>query len=211
MSRLLRVLGRRCVEYSFTGNSGKNKRTFEPLLQYLKETECEATLVRNDDELWNHIEHGTFGNKVCVIIDESHHLRCSREGLEQLVVIVEKQRMFVFVFADNEYQSFDRENQRQIKNCSHDLSRKFLGYYPKTHTFTEVYRNTRKIVSFSQHAIEDTKPNFQDITMWKCKGWRRRLLHCHGNLWDNSPENGLVLYLHALLIITGPKQTLSTW
>ncbi len=219
---LLRVKGKRVSYVSSAPGTGKTLcglslyREFgkdhsvylcptEPLLQYLKYNGCEATLVRNDGELWNQIAHGRFDNKVCVIIDKSHHLRCSREGLEKLFAILKKQRMFLFVFADNEYQSFDRENQRQTESLIHDLSKEILGNYPETHTFTEVYRNTRKIVSFVQHAIEDTEPNFQDITCGNAKDGDG--VHCIAieNLWDNIPENGLVQYLRPLLMIRGPK------
>ncbi len=48
----------------------------EPLLQYLTYNGCEATLVKNDGDLYRGIKQGTFDNKKCVIIDESHHLRC---------------------------------------------------------------------------------------------------------------------------------------
>ncbi len=48
------------------------------LIQYLRYNECEATLVRNDVELHCEIKKGTFTDKRCVIIDESHHLRCSK-------------------------------------------------------------------------------------------------------------------------------------
>ncbi len=177
----------------------------EPLLQYLRYNGCEATLVRDDEQLCTQIEHGAFEKKVCVIIDESHHLRCSREGLEQLFMVLKKQRMFLFVFADNEYQSFDRQKQQQIEQIIHDLSKKILGHYPETHTFTEIYRNTRKVVSFLQHAIEDTEPSFQDITCGNPKDGDG--IHCitMENLWDNSPENGLVQYLRPLLSVASPN------
>ncbi len=190
---------------------GKDRSVYicptEPLIQYLRYNGCQATLIRDDEQLYREIEHGTFDNKMCVIIDESHHLRCSREGLEQLFSILKEQRMFLFVFADNEYQSFDRQNQQQIEQIIHDLSRKVLGYYPEKHTFTEVYRNTRKVVSFLQHAIEDIEPSFQDITCANSNDGDG--IHCLAmpieSLWDPDPQNGLVQYLRPLLIITGPK------
>ena len=188
---------------------GKDRSVYicptKPLIQYLKYNECKATLVQDDEQLGSEIECGTFESKVCVIIDESHHMRCSRDGLKQLFNIMRNQRMFLFVFADNKYQSFDRSKQEQIEKFIHDLSKEVLGYYPETSTFTEVYRNTRKIVSFLQHAIEDTEPSFQDITCGNAKDGDG--IHCIAmeNLWDNSPENGLVQYLRPLLIITGPK------
>ncbi len=177
----------------------------EPLLQYLRHNGCKATLIRDDQQLCCHIEQGTFENKLCVIIDESHHLRCSRDGLEQLFVILKEQRVFLFVFADNEYQSFDRENQKRIEKSIFDLSMEVLGYYPEKHTFTEMYRNTRKIVSFVKYANEDTEPSLQDISCGNARDGDGIDCLAMDNLWENSPENGLVLYLRPLLALNGPK------
>ncbi len=172
----------------------------EPLLQYLRYNGCEATLVRNDRELRGEIRQGTFDNKTCVIIDESHHLRCSKECLRELFWILKNQKMFLFVFADNEFQSFDRKNQKNIERYIHDLSNEVFEYYPKTYAFTEMYRNPRKVVSFLQHAIEDPD---QDITCGNPSDGEGVQAIALQNLWDNSPGNGLVQYLHPLLVLPG--------
>ncbi len=56
----------------------------ESLLHYLKYNGCEGTLVRNNEELRREINQGSFNNKRCVIIDESHRMRCSKECLAEL-------------------------------------------------------------------------------------------------------------------------------
>ncbi len=172
----------------------------EPLVQYLRYNGCEATLVRNDAELNGEIAKGTFNNKKCVIIDESHHLRCSKACLKELFWILDKHKMFLFVFADNEFQSFDRENQKNIKQYIFELSNEILGDYPNTRTFKEMYRNPRKVVSFLQHAIEETD---QDITWGNpCDGEGVQVISLE-KLWDNSHDNGLVQYLQPLLVLSG--------
>ncbi len=170
----------------------------EPLLQYLRYNGCNATLIRNDVELHGEINQGTFGNKTCVIIDESHHLRCSKKCLAELFWLVKKHNTSLFVFADNEFQSFDRENQQNIEQYIYELSREVLGYYPNAYTFTEMYRNTRKVVSFLQHAIEE---NDQDIACGNASDGEGIQAIYLEKLWDNCRENGLVQYLIPLLIL----------
>ncbi len=172
----------------------------KPLIQFLRYNECEATLVRNDEELHSEIENGTFREKHCVIIDESHHLGCSKQCLKELFLEVKKYRIILFVFADNEFQSFDREKQQIVEQYFLELSKEVLGYYPNTHTFTEMYRNPRKIVSFLQHAIEDPD---QDITCGNTNDGEGIQAIALENLWDNSRKNGLVQYLRQLLALSG--------
>ncbi len=108
--------------------------------------------------------------------------------------------MFLFVFADNEFQSFDRENQQNIEQYIYELSREVLGYFPNTATFTEMYRNPRKVVSFLQHAIGETD---QDITCGNPIDGEGIQAIALQNLWDNSNMNGLVQYLRPLLVLPG--------
>ncbi len=172
----------------------------KPLIQYLRYNECEATLVRYDVELHCEIKNGTFSDKQCVIIDESHHLRCSKQCLKELFLEVEKHKIFLFFFADNEFQSYDRETQLTMEQNIHDLSKEVLGYFPNTVTFTEMYRNPRKVVSFLQHAIEETD---QDITCGNPVDGEGIQAIALQNLWDNSSTNGLVQYLRPLLVLPG--------
>ncbi len=172
----------------------------EPLLQYLRYNGCEATLVRNDEDLHAEINQGVFDNKKCVIIDESHHLRCSKETLKELFLELKKHKMSLFVFADNEFQSFDIENQQNIEQYIHDLSKEVLKHRPQFETFTKMYRNPRKIVSFLQHAIEE--PDLE-ITCGNPSDGEGVQAISLKNLWDNSRDNGLVQYLQPMVVLPG--------
>ncbi len=171
----------------------------EPLIHYLRYNGCEATLVRNDEELNSAVEGGSFVNKRCVIIDESHRLRCSKAGLEKLFGIIEKGQMRLIVFADNSYQSFDVENQKTIQIYIHDLSMKVFGYYPHHPIFTEIYRNTRKVVSFLQHAVEDTDSGVDIACGNTYDGDGIQCIAMENPASDNSSSNDLVQYLRPLL------------
>ncbi len=170
--------------------------TTQPLLQYVRYNGCEGTLVLNDEDLCRNIDIGTFDNKKCVIIDESHQLRCSKVSLEKLFLTLKKNgQCFLFVFADNEYQSFDVQNQQNIANYIFKLSKKVLGIIPHMDTFTEIYRNTRKVTSFLQHAMQDTKSNVADIACGnKVDGDGIQCIVME-HVWNNSRDNELVRYL----------------
>ncbi len=174
----------------------------EPLLQYLKYNGCEATLVRNDKELYHQIKCGTFDNKMCVIIDESHRLRCSKAYLRDLFMLMKEHKTRLFVFADNAYQSFDRENQQQIQTYIYELSREVWERPPYEPILSEIYRNTRKVVSFLQHAMGDPDSDSDDVLDIACGNPHEGDgIQCIAmeNLLDNSGDNNLVQYLHPLL------------
>ncbi len=173
-----------------------------PLLHYLRYNGCEATLVRDDEELFHQMKCGTFDNKVCVVIDESHRLRCSKRCLGELFKFTKKHQMRVFVFADNTYQSFDRENQRQIHTYIYELSMEVWGRPPYEPILTEIYRNTRKVVSFLQHAMEDPDLDSEDVLDITCGNTHAGDgIQCIAmeNLLDNLCSNPLVQYLRPLL------------
>ncbi len=171
----------------------------QPLIQYLRYNGCDAILVQTDKDLCSHIEHGTFANKKCVVIDESHHLQCTRESWKKLFMVLKKNRdMFLFVFADNEFQSFDKRNPHRVADWIYELSRTILGIIPRTEEFKEMYRNTKKVVSFLQHAVEDThRMNVSYANHMDGDG-----IHCTviKNVWRNVSDNGLVQYLRPLMI-----------
>ncbi len=174
----------------------------EPLLHYLRYNGCEATLVRNDEDLYQHMKSGTFDNKVCVIIDESHRLKCSKASLRELFMLMKKHRMRLFVFADNAYQSFERENQLQIQTYIYELSRVVWGLPPYEPILTEIYRNTRKVVSFLQHAMGYPDSDSEDVLDITCgNAYEGDGIHCiaMGNLVDNQSDNAFVQYLNQLL------------
>ena len=174
----------------------------EPLLYYLRYNGCEATLVRNDKDLYQHMKAGTFDNKVCVIIDESHRLRCFKESLRKLFMFMKKHGMRLFVFADNAYQAFDRENQLQIQTYIYELSKEVWGRPPYEPILTEIFRNTRKVVSFLQHAMGDPDSDSEDVLDITCGNAQEGDgIQCIAmeNIVDNRSDNALVQYLRPLL------------
>ncbi len=179
--------------------------TTKPLLQYLRYNGCDGTLVRSDQDLCDQIELGTFEDKQCVIIDESHHLKCSKHCLGELFRILEENRMYLFVLADNEYQSFDKESQEQIVDYIFELSRKVLKIVPEMKTFTEMFRNTRKVTSFVQHAMVDTEPSVDNLTC--ANRFDGDGIECvvMQSLLLNDPDNSLVQYLRPLLLPTSSR------
>ncbi len=179
----------------------------KPLLQYLRYNGCDGTLVSNDAELDSQMQHGRFNNKKCVIIDECHRLRCSKDHLGMLFKLLKPQRTCLYVFADNEFQSFDTGNQQRLENCIHDLSKEIFGYPPQyLNNLREVYRNTRKVVSFLQLAIEDTTSSTVSCANSSDGDGIQCIVFEH--LWDNSHENSLVQYLSPLLIDPMPRASL---
>ena len=187
-------------------DGGKGRSVYiaptEPLLRYLKYNGCDATLVRNDEDLYQNMKSGTFDNKVCVIIDDSHLLRCSKASLRKLFILMKERRMRLFVLADNVYQSFDRENQLQIQTYIYELSKEVWGRPPYEPILTEIFRNTRKVVSFLQHAMGHPDSDSDDVLDITCGNSQEGDgIQCIAieNLVDKSSDNALVQYLSPLL------------
>ena len=174
--------------------------TTQGLLHYLRYNGCYGILIRNDKDMLEHIKHGAFEDKQCVIIDESHHLKCSKLCFEKLFCILDTQRMYLFVLADNAYQSLDSENQRQIVNSIFELSMKVLKEHPELLTFNDMFRNTRKVTSFVQHAMVDTKLPVEHLTCANRFDGNGVGCITMENLLLDNPNNSLVKYLRPLLI-----------
>ena len=179
--------------------------TTQPLLQYLRHNGCHGILVRDDQDMSNHIGRGTFENKQCVIIDESHHLKCSKLCFEELFHILDRERSYLFVLADNEYQSFDIETPGQIRDYIWDLSTKVLKIMPEFKTFKEMFRNTRKVTSFVQHAMVDTPSPIENVTCTNMFDGEGIMCITMDNLSLNEPKNSLVQYLRPLLTSTSHR------
>ena len=179
--------------------------TTQALLQYLLYNGCDGTLVRSDQDLNEYIEQGAFENKQCVIIDETHHLNCSKLCFEKLFSILHMKRMYLFVLADNEYQSFGRVNQEQIVKYIFELSMNILKHPPEIITFNAMFRNMRKVTSFVQHAMVDTKSSIENVTC--ANRFDGDGIECIAmeNLLLNDPNNSLVQYLRRLLISTSQR------
>ncbi len=168
--------------------------------EYLKFNGCTGTLVLGDEDLAREIRRGTFGNKICVVIDDCHKLTCTRKSLKKLFEVLKNNRdMSLFVFADNDYQSFDRKRQQTMKDCILDLTRTVLKAVPQICYLTTIYRNTRKVVSFVQAAIQDVYDGHQKIESANMENGEGVECITISTLWENNADNELVVYLRSLL------------
>ena len=175
----------------------------KPLLQYLRYNACEGTLIRTDEDLCRQIDLGTFENKKCVVIDESHHLEWQKESWGKLFTMLKKNRkMLLFVFADNKFQCFETRNPNEVFLWIADLSVKILNVAPYRPDVSEMYRNTKQIVSFVQHAALTTATT--DINIKYGNDLDGDGIQCKvmENLWTNAPENSLVQYLLPICVHT---------
>ncbi len=182
---------------------GKDKSVYicttKAFAEYLNFNNCIGTLVQGDEDLAREIQNGTFENKTCIIIDDCHNFQCTRSSLKKLFILLKENReMSLFVFGDNEYQSFDRERQRNIHDSILDLTRQVLKQCPVDVRLTTIYRNTRKVVSFLQSAIEDIYDGHQEISCANTENGDGVECMTMTNMWIDSPENGLALYLRSL-------------
>ncbi len=174
--------------------------TARPYLAYLRFKGHSGVLVQSDQDLRHEIRGGTFTDKECVIIDDSHNFMCSRSTVKELFHILrDHSEMSLFVFADNDYQSFDRKRQEKAYDCFHSLTREVLGQKPRVEYLTEIYRNSRKMVSFLQSAIQDAFSGSQTIT---CANPRvGEGIECIKveDLWESTTENKFAAYLSPVL------------
>ena len=173
--------------------------TTGPFLEFLRFNGYRGTLIQCDNDLIKEISDGNFQNKTCIIIDDSHNFSCSRSCMEELFQLLKKKRdMALFVFADNDYQAFDRDRQQTMYDCVHDLTRQeHLGL--NSTNLTDVYRNTRKVVSFIQSAVEDIADSHYRIQCTHIDDGDGVECIKIANVLADTPENGLVKYLQTLL------------
>ncbi len=173
--------------------------TTRQFLEYLKFNECTGTLVKSDQDLLNEIQRGTFSDKICVIIDDCHNFTCTSKSMKELFQLLKRNRdMSLFVFADNEYQAFDRRRQQAIHDCILSFTRKLFKEEPLNFRLTDIYRNTRKVVSFVQAAIQDIYCGYQNIESANSENGDGVECIRVENLWWNNAENELVVYLRSL-------------
>ncbi len=167
--------------------------------EYLKSNGCIGTLILGDKDLIREIKNGTFEKKTCVIIDDSHAFTCTKTSLKPLFQILKDNReMSLFVFADNEYQSFDRKRQRAVYSCIHELTQQMLRQSIVVWPLTEIYRNTRKVVSFVQSAIQDVYEGHQKIESANPEDGEGVECIKMADLWEDHGDNDLVVYLRSL-------------
>ncbi len=184
---------------------GKHKSVYmcttKAFVAYLASNDCVGTLVRCDQDLLKQIEDGTFSSKTCVIIDDSHNFLCTKSSLKKLFQLLKSNReMSLFVFADNDYQSFNRDRQQRVHDCIYKLTREVLRQYPVELRLTEIHRNTKQVVSFVQCAIQDTYDGHQKIVCANPENGDGVECIRVGNLWTDGPDNDLVLYVLSLLV-----------
>ncbi len=196
---------------SYTGASlykmyGKERSVYicttKEFLQYLKFNGCTGTLVLCDQDLDREIRSGTFENKICIVIDDCHKFTCTRKSMKKLFEVLKKDKhLSLFVFADNDYQSFDRHRQQAMYECILDLTRTMLNDVPLNWRLTKIYRNTRKVVSFVQAAIQDVHDGHQEIESVNIENGEGVECISMPNLWENNPDNAPVVYLRDLLLL----------
>ncbi len=128
--------------------------------------------------------------------------------MKQLFKLLKKNKdMSLFVFADNDYQSFNRKRQHAIRHCIVELTRTVLHANLVTFPLTDIYRNTRKVVSFVQAAIQDIYDGHQKIECANIEDGEGVECIPVSNLWRNSPDNDLVVYLRSLLLSKNYSQS----
>ncbi len=177
-------------------------------LEYLKFNGCAGTLVCSDQDLLKEIGNGTFENKICVVIEDCHKFTCTKKSMKKLFKLLKKKRdMSLFVFADNDYQSFDRKRQQAIHHCIQDLTRKVLQDTPLSFRLTDIYRNTRKVVSFMQAAIQGVYDDHQEIKSVNNANGDGVECITMSNIWESSSDNDLVVYLRSLLLYGNYRQS----
>ncbi len=174
---------------------GRNKSAYicttTAFVEYLKFSGYKGTLVQGDDDLVKEIKDGTFNNKKCIIIDDSHNFACTKLSLRKLFRLMKDNKAIsLYVFADNKYQAFDEERQKAMHYCIRQLSQNVLGEKPHYIYLKSIYRNTRKVVSFLQSAIEDSYDDTQKVDC-------RNVESGDGIEYIRmSHENDIVEYLH---------------
>ncbi len=180
--------------------------TTEDFVEFLKFNQLRGTLIKRDRDLIGEIEKGTFENKTCIIIDDSRNFKSlySKQCMKALFnVLRDNRQMALFVFADNEYQAFEKDRQTSMRECFLNLARD-LKQQPHMPCLKEIYRNTRKVVSFIQLAIEDDQ-----VSQYKIECAHRDNgdgIECIAldNILASTAENGLVKYLRSVLSTYNP-------
>ncbi len=182
--------------------------TTKDFREYLKFNGCTGTLVLGDQDLLREIKNGTFNKKICIIIDDCHKFKCTRKSMTKLFKVLDKNKdMSLFVFADNDYQSFDRKRQHAVHDCILELTRTVLDANLVICPLTDIYRNTRKVVSFVQAAIQDVYDGHQEIECANIEDGEGVECIPMPNLWEVRPDNDLVVYLRSLLLSANYSQS----
>ncbi len=181
--------------------------TTESFLKYLEFNGFSGTLIQCDHDLITAIDRGTFQEKTCIIIDDCHNFSCSKTSMEKLFLLLKENRqMSLFVFADNDYQSFDRQRQEDMYNCINDHTSQVLKEPLVYSPLTEVYRNTRKVVSFIQSAVQGFEKSHYKIECTHSDDGDGVECIKAGNIWAKTARNDLVRYIHSMLPYYEPPE-----
>ncbi len=128
--------------------------------------------------------------------------------MKKLFKVLDKNRdMSLFVFADNDYQSFDRQRQHTVHDCILELTRTVLDTKLVNCSLTDIYRNTRRVVSFVQAAIQDVYDGHQKIECANIEDGEGIECITMPNLWKNRPDNELVVYVLSMLLSKNYRQS----
>ncbi len=87
-----------------------------------------------------------------------------------------------------------------MRNCIRELSLQILGKEPHYSYLTVVYRNTQKVMSFVQCAIQDSCEDHQNIECGNIETGHGIECIEMTNIWENIPENDLVVYLRNICL-----------
>ncbi len=182
--------------------------TTEAFVGYLKFSGYNGTLVQKDQDLLREIKGGTFKSKQCIVIDDSHNFTCTKSSMKKLFKLLDDNReMSLYIFADNDYQSFDIKRKQAMENCIRDLSLHVLGKRPHYAYLTTIYRNTKKVASFVQSAIQDS---FRDFNKIECQNVEiGDGIECikMKHVWKDSPRNDLANYIRNITMAETYKLT----
>ncbi len=64
-------------------------------VEYLKFSGYKGTLIQGDEDLVREIKDGTFSDKQCIIIDDSHNFGCTKSSLKKTVQAYEGQQSHI--------------------------------------------------------------------------------------------------------------------
>ncbi len=164
--------------------------------EYLEFSGYKGKLVQTDRYLLGEMKGGALTGKQCIVIDDSHNFACTKSSMKELFKLMNDNRqMQLYVFADNDYQSFDKKRRQAMSNCIRELSLHVLGKEPHYTYLTVIYRNTKKVASFVQSAIQDS---FQDSDKIECRNVEiGDGIECieMANVWIGSHENEHANYI----------------
>ncbi len=133
-------------------------------VKYLEFSGYNGILIQTDKDLLKEVKAGAFKNKMCIVIDDGHNFACTNSSMKQLFKLMKKNKeMSLYVFADNEYQSFDKKRQEAMRDCIRELSQEVLEIEPHYAYLTTIYRNTKKVVSFVQTVIKESYEGHEKI------------------------------------------------